>query len=136
MSEEFSVGKDVKALCGKCKLALYHTITLMNGDNIKKVQCNTCKGTHAFKDPALAIIKKKRTVRKKTGPAIPLSELWEKALKATSVEEQKYSIRGSFALEDVIAHSKFGVGIVQAVVDNDKIEVMFQNDIKVLVHNK
>jgi hypothetical protein len=128
-----TIGEDVKSYCGKCKLTLYHTITIMDGEKVQKVQCNTCKAVHGFRD---APNKKKATRTRKKAPAIPLTEAWAQAMKDSKEEAKKYSIREVFEIGSIIDHPTFGGGIVQAVVDNDKVEVMFENDIKVLVHSK
>lgn len=131
-----SVGQDVKSYCGKCKMSLYHTIMVMEGNTPKKVQCNTCKASHAFRDAPGA---KKRsssgTTRKRT-VSKPVSELWKEAIESSTKRSRAYSIREVFEVGDIVDHVKFGTGIVQALMDGDKIEVMFQNDIKTLVHSK
>ena len=49
---ELSVGKEVLSHCSKCKLILAHIIVTMKDTKTPdKVQCKTCKATHAFKDP-------------------------------------------------------------------------------------
>jgi hypothetical protein len=50
-------------------------------------------------------------------------------------KSQPYSIRSKFVAGDIIDHTNFGPGIVQSVKD-DRIEVVFRDEIKNLVHNK
>lgn len=132
---EYAVGKEVVSWCGKCKLGLAHVICTMDDTkSIGKVECKTCKGTHKFKDPALQKTKKKATTRKrKVTPKIPVGDLWLQEMNAATAESQKYAISGKFAKGDVIAHAKFGDGIVQEVISG-KIEVLFKEAIKTLVH--
>jgi hypothetical protein len=47
-----------------------------------------------------------------------------------------YSIRGSFTSGDIIDHPTFGQGIVERLIDNNKIEVLFKDDFRTLIHNK
>jgi hypothetical protein len=138
MSQTLAVGKDVLSYCGKCKLTLSHIIMSMK-DHKKphKVKCNTCKAEHAFKDPSTAN-KKKRSPTKKSKKidTMPLAQRWQMAVDSFKGNATKYSIKSIFHLGDMIDHPTFGRGVVDEIVDNDKIAVMFQADIKTLVHNK
>ena len=49
---------------------------------------------------------------------------------------QKYSIRGSYERGDRLAHSKLGEGVVQGVVGQGKIAVMFGEEKKLLIHER
>jgi hypothetical protein len=130
-----SVGKDVLSYCGKCKLTLSHTVTAMTGTTIAKVQCNTCKAIHGFRSSPTA---KRTTTRSRAArkPQISVAELWKQEMSKAKGETIPYSIRKSFQVGDVIDHKKFGPGVVQAFVGNEQIEVIFNSDIKTLVHNK
>ncbi len=133
---QYSVGKDVLSYCGKCKLTLSHTIETMKTATLPgRVQCNTCKASHSFKSAPTA---KKRTVaaKRRKSSTIPVPELWKQEMAKSKGESSPYTTKGSFKEGDVIDHKKFGPGIVQAIVDNDKIEVLFNSEIKTLVHNK
>jgi hypothetical protein len=56
-------------------------------------------------------------------------------LNKTTAKSQPYGIDQKYKTGDVIDHSKFGPGIVQAV-NASTIEVVFRHEIKMLVHNK
>lgn len=133
----FSVGKDVLSYCGKCKLPLGHIIVSMKDTNtIGKVQCNTCKGTHMYKDPSLKTKKVKASTTKRTRKkSVSVGELWIEEMGKITGKAKAYSIREKFEAGDIIDHKKFGPGIVQNLVD-DKIEVLFQHELKLLVHGK
>src|SRR5262245_2145312 len=45
------VGKEILAYCTSCKMDLAHLVVAMKGDQAAKVECKTCKKTHAFKAP-------------------------------------------------------------------------------------
>lgn len=136
-----AVGKDVLSYCSKCKLTLSHIIVSMkDARTISKVKCNTCTSMHAYKDPSTAITKGKSVSKKlatKTALAAktqPISEIWMEALNKSNRKSQPYSPKGKFTVGDIIDHTKFGPGIVQSIVDNTKIEVVFRHEIKTLVH--
>ena len=141
---ELSVGKEVLSLCSKCKLTLAHIIvTMKDTKNPDKVQCKTCKATHSFKDPSAA--KAKTSVNKviktaKSGksrrPTESVGELWNKAINKNTATAKSYSIKESFLTGDVIDHPTFGQGVVEKLIDNNKIEVLFQDDYRTLMHKK
>ena len=132
---QIDVGKDILSYCNKCQLALNHIIVTMKTANTPhKVECQTCKGTHNFKDPQAAK-KKKKTSRRKTKAEIrPIGEVWKQAISESNGNTVKYSIKTTFQTGDVIDHVKFGQGVVQAIVDGNKVEVLFETDVKILVH--
>lgn len=136
---KFTVGKDVLSYCMKCKLSLSHIIVSMKDPStLGKVKCNTCQTIHAYRDPSNQG-KKVRTrsiIPGAKSKSISVSELWtEQMSKMTTGKPKTYSIREKFLEGDVIDHKKFGPGIVQVLID-DKIEVLFQHEMKLLVHGK
>lgn len=139
------VGKEVLSYCNKCKLTLAHMIVAMKDVNtIYKVTCKTCGSTHSYKDPSQVKAKKvtARTKKaasslgKKRSSATSVSDLWMEAVSNTQTKSQSYSIRAKFEKGDIIDHPKFGPGVVDRLIDHDKVEVIFRHDIKTLIHNK
>ena len=137
---ELSVGKEVLSYCNKCKLALAHLIVVMKTKStIGKVKCKTCAGTHAYKDPSKVKVKKATTSRLKntrTTSKQSVSDIWMDALNKATEKSKPYSPKSKFDKGDVIDHPKFGPGIIDRVIDSDKIEVVFRHEIKTLIHNK
>jgi hypothetical protein len=137
---DIGVGKEVLSHCGKCKLALAHMIVVMKDEStIGKVQCNTCKATHAYKDPSKTKAKKRATTTKKKSTRTPkasVADMWLEAVNNSKSKSQDYSIRTTFTVGDIIDHVKFGPGVVERVFDGDKMEVIFRHDIKTLIHGK
>jgi hypothetical protein len=136
-----AVGKDIKSFCGKCKDSRWHTIVSMfDSKTVAKVQCNSCKAEHKYKDPALSLVKRKKSssmLTKSTAKTrtIAVGDLWIEEMANSTKKSQPYTIKGKFFVGDVIEHKLFGPGIVQQVID-DQIEVVFKDQIKNLVHNK
>lgn len=131
-------GKEVLSYCGKCQLKLAHIIISMKDmATPNKVQCKTCQGTHQYKTQATTSGSSNK-IKSKT-PLITKSaeELWNEAMKNNANKTKKeYTIRAKFGIGDLIVHPSFGEGFVQANLSNDRIEVLFRNDIKNLVHGK
>jgi hypothetical protein len=136
-----AAGKEVLSVCNKCNLTLAHTIVVMKDHKTPdKVRCNTCKGTHAYKDPAQKVVARKRvpnlgTPNHKTSK-VNLEDMWSQAMKTSTGQELSYNIQTKFNKGDVINHPSFGVGIVEKTIDNDKIEILFRTSFKTLIHNK
>lgn len=110
-----------------------------------KVQCKTCKATHSFKDPGAT--KAKTSVNKVIKSAKAKSrgskrstetvgELWTKAINKNTTGTKSYTIKGSFITGDIIDHPTFGQGVVEKLIDDNKIEVLFQDDYRTLMHKK
>jgi len=136
---ELSVGKEVLSYCGKCKLTLAHTIVTMKATGaLGKCECRTCKATHVYKDPSKvkASRVKAKTGTKKQSTQESISNLWLEAVNNASTKSQKYAPKEKFCVKDIIDHAKFGPGVVERLIDNDKIEVIFRHEIKTLIHNR
>ena len=144
MSAAIGVGKEILSKCSKCKLILAHIIvTMKTATTADKVMCKTCKSTQSFKDPSAKA--KKTTVAKviKTARAgssrkstETVGEMWTRAIGKSTAENKEYSMRGSFETGDVIDHPSFGQGVVEKLIDDNKIEVLFQDDYRTLMHKK
>ncbi|AUN99469.1 hypothetical protein DOM21_03535 [Bacteriovorax stolpii] len=138
------VGKEILSHCSKCKLILAHIIvTMKSATEADKVQCKTCKATHTFKDPSATkkktsidrVIKNARSAGgKKSSESV--TDLWTKAMNKTTSQGKEYSTRDSFQMGDVINHPTFGQGVVEKLIDNNKIEVLFKDDYRTLMHKK
>lgn len=141
MSEQLSAGKEILSHCGKCQLKLAHVIMSMK-DSLTphKVQCKTCNSVHSYRAQAAGTAA--RGTSSKTKSRAPVQtrsaqELWNEAMRTNGHKNKKsYSIKAKFQVGDVISHPSFGEGLVQANLSNDRIEVLFQSDIKNLVHGK
>ncbi len=130
---------------------LGHTIMAMKGDRIAKAQCRTCKKDHAYKPPkgitepdkegtatTPAAAKKTRGGSKKAAAdaaGSPVELEWEKLMNQHKGNVLKtYGIKVRFDLGDRIKHPTFGDGVVTKHIYPNKIEVVFQMDLKVLIH--
>jgi len=136
-----AVAQEVLSYCTSCKIDLAHTIVSMKGDQVAKVECKTCKKTHAFKAPkgvTEVAPKKKRASKKAADEAQSASTIeaeWEKLMASHKDAPFKpYGLKSKFALGDKIRHPSFGEGIVGKLIYPNKLEVIFRTDIKVLIH--
>lgn len=128
-------GREVDAYCGRCKLDLAHIIVAMKGASIAKVECKTCHAVHAYRGGPPAP-RKRRTAAK--GVRQPLtSREYESLIKGRDLSRAlPYRPASTFAANDIVNHSTFGLGVVTRVLSDGKIEVGFPVGLKVLVHGR
>ena len=69
-----AVGDEVFTECGKCKSEMYHVITAMSGDKIRKVMCKGCNTTHLYKDKAEKAKKKSAAKKKAVAKKKPVNK--------------------------------------------------------------
>ncbi|EQC47399.1 hypothetical protein [Bacteriovorax sp. Seq25_V] len=140
---QIGVGKEIVTYCSKCKLDLAHIIVVMKDEKTPmRVQCKTCNSNHSFKEKKVAVAGKTR--RTSTGRIVKprmsseekIFNVWDKAVKGSKEAPIKYSIRTKFLEGQLIEHPTFGTGVVDKMIDANKIEVVFEKCIKVLMHAK
>jgi hypothetical protein len=125
------VGGEVDAPCSRCKLDLAHTILAMVGSRIVRVRCNTCGGDHAYRKPqgrATPAAARTRT------PAAERTVLGfeEQLAKVDVAAARDYRPADTYAVDQVVRHPTFGLGIVRSVRP-DKMEVAFKAAVRTLV---
>jgi Zn ribbon nucleic-acid-binding protein len=127
------VGADIEAHCPKCH-STQHTIVSKYEDEVRRVQCNACGHVHPYKKPRedeevepVAPVKKKAQRQKPT---------WDQIMAKSKKPPRPYNIAEYFKELEIVSHPKFGVGYVTENIGNDKIEVTFQTDKRVLIHNR
>lgn len=132
------VGKDIDSWCTRCKLMLAHTIEAVSGDKITRVHCNTCKTQHAYrpKPPGKATTRKPRASSGASRAAenTPQQEFDALMRGKDPASAKRYVLAERFNPGDVIKHPQFGVGVVRNVKDHDKIEVVFPDTQRMLIH--
>ena len=124
---------------------LTHTIETIGGTQPTRVHCNTCASQHAYKpylpgeSPRLV---KARERAEENGPRAPQpgkarASHYDELMKGRIVDEAKaYTPKVKFDPGDVVNHPTFGVGIATALKDSTKIEVLFVDGPKVLIHGR
>jgi hypothetical protein len=142
--EEYHAGSEIDAYCTKCRMVTNHRVVAMLDGVVKRVICLTCEGQHNFRPPpgqkktTSPKIKRERKGAVKTistGGA-PLSD-WIRLKESLIPDEEiaQYRMTDSFEEGQAVEHPKFGLGFVTKVVNNQKINIMFEREIKTLVMN-
>jgi len=137
-------GKDIDSYCGKCKMTLAHVIVAMNGTKVVQAQCKTCYATHAYRADPATRVKKAASTRAGSGtrtakaakPQFTATEFDVVMSQRNIAKAKRYGIRETFITTDVIDHKKFGLGAVVTNLEDDKIEVLFRDGPRVLVHSR
>ena len=142
MKEELKAGAEIDAYCTKCRLTTNHRIVAMAEGVVKRVICLTCDGQHNFRLPpglkkpkatrARRVLKGEKRVKNDPGQAF---EHWVKLKSTLAGEPRHYIMAEAYHAGDAINHSKFGLGFVNKVLNDKKMDVMFEKDIKTLAMN-
>ncbi|MEM1032705.1 MAG: hypothetical protein AAF928_12710 [Myxococcota bacterium] len=148
----FTAGSEIDSYCTRCKMDLNHRIIAMVEAKPHKVECLTCRGHFRYRTPKtlpdpLAGLpgEKKRTKvttrKKKAEPKKPapdeLKQAWEEAIVGRGTDDfSAYRIDATFEAGQLIRHKKFGDGVVSEVVEGGKVQVLFEQGPKILVHGR
>lgn len=143
MKNNYSVSGSVDGWCTKCKLELGHTIIALANNLPVKVKCNTCNSEHKFRTKQSGTSRPKSansakstsTVRKIKTPEASYNDYISRLTEHDLTRVRIYSMGGSYKKDEIIEHSKFGVGIVLSLIQNNKIEMLFKDGTKILVHD-
>ena len=137
-----TVGGWTQSWCTTCKSIGEHVVVAMVGDTPAKVECTTCHKQHQYRAAPPGDSEKKpakpprsTTTRRRTAdiPAAPVVDL---AAKVAARAAQKYDPLQRFALDDVVQHTSFGVGVVTALPGVGRLEVLFPAGTKLLTHDR
>ncbi|SHJ28303.1 hypothetical protein SAMN02745165_01971 [Malonomonas rubra DSM 5091] len=132
-SKVLSAGDYILSRCTKCKDTLGHTIVAMVGDKVVKVECNTCGSVHAHRESKPKTTTKRTTAAAKPRTQTKAQQNWEELLqKAEREGTEPYSMKTPMKEDMLIVHPTFGLGQVVNCIRPNKMEVQFQDGIKML----
>lgn len=144
-AEANSAGSEIDSYCTKCRLVLNHRIIAMVGTRPVRVECSTCGSHHNYRPRApgeRATASGTGRTRSAGSAAKPTraeksradyEREWEQAVSGKSPSDfKKYTIDATFEAGDLVAHKKFGDGVVTSVVDESKVEIMFRDELRTL----
>jgi hypothetical protein len=137
-SSKSSVAQEIVSFCTRCKIDLAHMIVAMQGDRIIKVQCKTCKSFHSYRPSKGVTEASPKTARAPREKAVRTSveDEWTRLMRENSAKPVRtYSPKTIYVVGDRIGHPTFGDGVVGKLLHPNKVEIVFQNDIKVLIHS-
>lgn len=144
------VGERIDALCLKCKLALAHVVMYEKKGKPGRVKCLTCGGEHMYRGPIRVSANVKSTAAthgKAPGRSKPgtqqLRAVREAGLRWVMQKQnmkagqpiREYHLNECFERGDVIDHPQFGLGFVEMIVADQRMEVLFREGKKTLGMN-
>lgn len=137
------VAKSFFTFCKKCNADRYHTVLAHTTSKTAKIKCEVCGSQKSYSLPkagssatGAAKVSRTRSAASEGARRSSHNAEYEALLQSQeSAKEVSYSIKGKFALNQKINHPKFGVGIVRGV-QPDKVEVVFSDEVRNLVHNR
>jgi hypothetical protein len=134
------VGSDIEAYCPKCKQDTSHTVITKYEEEVRRVQCSVCGDVHAYRKPRGDVEEEppEPAAARKRAAAKKLS--WQEFINKIGPNKandrsRPYTIRDHYPEGDIVSHPKFGIGFVTEISEN-KAEVTFQDDRRLLVHNR
>jgi hypothetical protein len=138
LTELPAVAKNIFLPCKKCEVERWHRVLAHTTSTSAKVECEVCHSKKTFKLPKVQVRKAprvpgaKKAATKRNSHIEEYQSLRDKhsAQKATS-----YNMKLKFNVDQIVEHPKFGVGFVR-VTFVDKIEVLFEDEVRNLVHNR
>ena len=139
-STPYEVGQEIETKCTKCKTETVHAITVLKDDVVKKVICKACLTTHVYRDSSASATASKpgRPRQAASGTTVRRGRKSDWPTLVSKIEESEivdYSISEDFSQLKAIRHKKFGIGVITKIIADNKIEVVFEDNKKVLVQN-
>lgn len=138
MTNNYTTGGYIEALCTKCKLELGHTIIAMVDNVPQRVKCNTCNGEHNYrtKPSVKNRTRSTATVRKTKSREASYDEQISRVAGGDLSNARKYSMKDNFNKDEIIDHPAFGIGIVLSVIQSNKMEILFKDGPRMLIQNR
>ena len=133
----YQVAKEIMAYCTSCRMNLVHVIVALDGGRIARVLCKSCNKEHNYRPPK-GVKEPSAGKRARTSPAGKKTTAgrgkWAKEIEQGRAESAKaYSMDGVFDVGDKLDHAVFGIGFVKKLIGPKKMEVLFEDGIKLLV---
>lgn len=134
-----AVAKTIHLDCKKCGVERFFIVVAHTSPTSAKVKCEVCGAQKTYKLPsakkAASGAPKKPRVTKAAAAKASHADEYEKLTASSAGDAQAYSMKNAFTLQQKVNHPKFGVGFVRAVMP-EKIEVLFADEVRLLVHNR
>ena len=142
------VGKNIDSLCTKCKLLLAHIVMYEVAGAVSRVKCKTCGSEHRYKREKPPISRSgpaprsRQEMRGKTVSAsrkavndVPVRWELRQSEMNPEIPVKTYRIQDIFKLKDVIRHPVFGLGFVERVISETRMDVLFKDAVKLMAMN-
>jgi len=136
------VAKSFFTFCKKCNADRYHVVLAHTSSTSAKIKCEICGSQKTYSLPKAST----RTGKPLTGAAAAKREQTMTSRKSSHKNEYDmlmgkgdaavpYNMKQKFEKNQKLDHSKFGMGFIKEAM-NDKIEVVFSDEVRSLIHNR
>jgi len=137
---DFKVGGDVEAWCTTCKTMKDHVIVAMQDDKPAKVECAGCHKQHVYRAGPPGTKTDSAGRARRAAPAAvsapPVTEALEAKLAGRESDAKTYSPNSRFAVDEIVQHPSFGLGVVVSLPAAQKVEIDFRGGRKLLLHDR
>lgn len=147
LNRKLSAGDIIDARCTRCREILNHRIVAMVEDKVVRVECNTCGGVHNYYPPPTA--KEARVLKQAKNSDSPKASAPSRSSKKDPHESDReewaslrptmqidraidYDMNSTYRVNALLNHSVFGLGYVKNLIAPNKMQVLFQDGIKLL----
>lgn len=137
------VAKSFFTFCKKCDGDRYHVVLAHTSATSAKIECEICKSKKTYTLPKAQT----RTGKPLTGAAAKKREATMSSRKSShrneydmlmsnqSANVSSYNMKQKFEKNTKLEHPKFGMGFIKEA-QNEKIEVVFEDAVRSLIHNR
>lgn len=144
------VAKSFYTLCKKCEAERYHVVLAHTSERSAKIKCEVCGSQKSYTLPkagakSSAVTKSSTGAPKAPGRRGKNSEESRRAAHQAEYETllqtydanptQSYNMKAKFEANHKLNHPKFGLGVIR-ISQPEKIEVVFQDEVRSLIHNR
>ncbi|MGL4208374.1 MAG: hypothetical protein ACRCTY_03200 [Candidatus Adiutrix sp.] len=143
--DDIRVGGEIDSLCTRCRILTNHRIVAMVDGFVKRVICLTCQSQHNYRQPpgekkptttkTMRVVKEMKKTANTNGGRVFAQWLNKKQSLDDEISPTPYNFKETYTAGEAIEHSKFGLGFVQKIIPPNKMDVMFENEIKTLAMN-
>jgi len=122
---------------------LNHIILVERDQTVSRVKCKTCGSEHNFRSANPSLKKSigsphpARGHKVKSALSNGASNQWEskKNSLTPNIRIKIYRTQDTFRLKDVIQHHVFGMGFVERIITDTRMEVLFCDSLKRMIMN-
>lgn len=142
-----AVAKSIFVACKKCGEDRYHTVITHTSSTSAKLKCEVCGASRTYKlgvadKPAKAPkapkgpgVRAQKEAAAKQARVTQHQQEYDRLVAENEQSPRKYSMKEKFSVNDKVDHPKFGLGVIRLSL-GEKIEVVFSDEVRHLVHNR
>jgi hypothetical protein len=134
--EPIKVGGEIEAYCTACKTMKTHVVIALVDGKPAKAECLACHKQHVYRANPPGTPRARVAAPRPAAPSAAVPDDLDERLAGAAAKARDYSPRQRYAIDDVVRHPSFGVGLVIALPAAQKMEVAFRAGRKLLVHER